>query len=308
MIRNKRIIISGGAGFLGSVTAELLSARNRVTVIDDLSTGVLASLRNCPCRFIRARAWGQRALDAVRRTRPDYIVHLAANAYIKTSVEKPSHDFENNAVQTFRLLEFVRHVEKKPKILLASSAAVHGRNIAFPMRETDHPAPVSPYGVSKLSLELYGSVYHQVYGVPVQTVRFYPMYGPRQKKQVVYDLMKKLCGRGDVLEVIGTGREVRDFLYVEDAARGIAAVLKGAKFDGSAVNLCTGRGVTIERVAREIMRAMKIKKRLLFTQRLRMGDVHKMVGSTVRIRKLGFRPLVAFEEGIKRTVKWFLGD
>jgi UDP-glucose 4-epimerase len=306
MIKNNKILISGGAGFLGSHVTEILCAKNRVTVIDDLSTGKKENIRGLNCKFIRAKAWGNRALELVRQGRFDYIIQLAANAYIKTSVERPGYDFDNNIHQPFHLLETLRKMKNRPRLLLASSAAVHGENIRYPMKEDDRLCPISPYGVGKLTIEHYANVYARIYNVPALSVRLYPMYGPRQTKQVFYDLMKKLAGPGNQIAVIGTGREKRDFTYVTDAARAIECILSRGRFAGGVVNLCTGKGTSIHRVVTALMAAMGTNKKARYTRMLRDGDVKNMIGSPRQLRALGYRPRIPLKEGIKRTVQWFL--
>jgi len=196
-------------------------------------------------------------------------------------------------------------MKKKPKLLFASTAAVHGESPRFPMRENDPLLPVSPYGAGKLGVENYAHVYCKTFGVPAFCIRFYPMYGPRQKKQVVFDLMRKLSSRDRVLTVIGTGEERRDFLYVEDAAEGVARILRKVRFDGGVVNLCTGRGVRIREVVNAVMGSLGIRKKVRYTKKLRKGDVDAMIGSTARLRKTGFVPRTSFVKGMQKTAEWF---
>ncbi|OGJ89327.1 MAG: hypothetical protein A2268_08360 [Candidatus Raymondbacteria bacterium RifOxyA12_full_50_37] len=305
MIQGKRILVSGGAGFLGSFLVARLATVNRVTVVDDLSTGRRENLRGIDCKLVKARAWGGAACALVKKGGFDYIVNCAANGYIPVSVARPWFDFENNLVQPVKLLETVRNLKKRPRVAVVSSAAVLGEVRSLPMRETDLCAPVSPYGAGKLGVEQYASVYASVYGVPVKTIRLFPLFGPRQRKQLIYDLLVKLHAPGPDLRVYGTGRERRDLMYVEDAAAGFAALLEKGAFDGSTVNLCTGKGVSVARVAEELMRASGIRKRIVYAGGMRAGDVKAMIGSTTRLKKSGFAAVTPFEEGIRRTVTWF---
>ncbi|MFH0918768.1 MAG: NAD-dependent epimerase/dehydratase family protein [Fibrobacterota bacterium] len=305
MIHGKKILITGGAGFLGSFVTERLAPRNPVTVLDDLSTGSLGNLAGARCCFVRGHVWDARALDMLKRGRFDFVLHLAANAYIPSSVKDPAYDFDNNLVQPFRLLDFVRGLKKKPRLLFFSSAAVHGDTRCFPMRETDRPVPVSPYGAGKMALEHYASVYARCYGIPAQVIRLYPMFGPRQRKQVFYDLMVKIAAPGPRVAVFGTGREVRDFIYVEDAAAGVERILEVAAFTGGCVNLCSGRGRSITEVAEALMAAMNVRKRLAYTRALRPGDVDKMAGSVLRLKEMKALFRTPFTECVRKTVSWF---
>ncbi len=174
------------------------------------------------------------------------------------------------------------------------------------MRENDRLLPVSPYGAGKLGIESYAHVYYQTFGVPSLCVRLYPMYGPRQKKQVVYDLMSKLMQDGNKLKVYGTGKEERDFLYVEDAALGLEKIIRKIPFTGTVINLCTGTGVPISIVVRIIMDVIGSKKEVVYSQKMRNGDVDKMIGSCELLKKTGFKPKHTFKEGIAKTAEWFL--
>ena len=305
MAKKTRVLITGGAGFLGGFLTQELSHKHSVTVMDDLSTGSRNNLAGISCGFCKLRAWEKPAINLLKRGAFDLVIHLAANAYIKNSVDEPYQDFDNNLVQPLRLLDAVRQMTKKPKLLFISSAAVHGETIRFPMREDDKLRPVSPYGAGKLGLENYASVFCRTFGVPTLIVRLYPMYGPRQKKQVVFDLMRKLTLPGKILEVFGTGNEARDFLFVEDAARGMATIAGKLPFDGRTINLCSGKGIPIRQVVKTTMKTLGIIKNVHYTGKMRQGDVDKMVGSVEWLKRTVFKPEVSFEEGIKQTVLWF---
>src|SRR5690606_14091871 len=133
----------------------------------------------------------------------DYIFHLAANAYIPPSVEAPAYDFALNLHNTFTLLEALRQAPRRPRLVNVSSAAVYGNPASLPIGEGDPTVPISPYGVSKLAAERYVAVFSQLYGLPASSVRLFSVYGPRQRKQVVYDLLCRLRQNPRCLEVLG---------------------------------------------------------------------------------------------------------
>ncbi len=190
--QGKSVLVSGGAGFLGShLVEQLTSAGAVVTIVDDLSTGHRENLSavsdavELKVLDIRQSIWEQILND----NQYDVIFHLAANAYVPPSVERPAWDYQINLDSTFRLLEAL-HTIKWPGVLIyASSAAVYGNPVRIPICEDDPTVPISPYGVAKLAAERYNAVYSQLYGLRSASLRFFSLYGPRQRKQVVYDLI-----------------------------------------------------------------------------------------------------------------------
>jgi UDP-glucose 4-epimerase len=188
-------LVAGGAGFIGSHVVEDLVARGvDVTVVDNLSTGSRQNLASVADRI----TFHERDLvtDDIRpllaERSYDLIYHFAANASVPASVEEPRWDFELNVVTTLNLLDAIRDTSPDSTLLHASSALVYGEGATMPMQEGDPTFPVSPYGASKLAAERYVAVYAKVYGLRTANVRLFSTYGPRLRKQVVYDLMHKV--------------------------------------------------------------------------------------------------------------------
>ncbi len=218
-----------------------------MTVVDDLSTGRSRHLRACAV----ARSSSTSApLAALLETRPtlldhDVIFHLAANAYIPPSVEDPAFDYALNLDTTFRLLEVLRGAAQPPRLVFTSSAAVYGDPQRLPIHESDPTVPISPYGVGKLAAERYVAVYSQLYGITASSVRLFSVYGPRQRKQVVYDLIDRLARDPARLEVIGDGTQERDFAFVDDVAAAIVLVGSDAPGRGEVYNVASGTSHSI---------------------------------------------------------------
>ncbi len=302
-------LITGGAGFLGSHLVEELLKQHKVTIIDNLSTGKYENIKGLGrFRFHKMTLWEKDALSVLKKGRFDVVIHAAASAYIPHSVTNPLYDFRNNLDVTVNLLETVRCMSKRPKILLFSSAAVLGecKNI---MKESDPVSPISPYGVSKAGVELYGRVYSSVYNMKIGVVRLFPLYGPRQRKQVVYDLMQKLLSKERKLEVIGTGKERRDLFFVKDAVRAITKFVIKGDFSGAVTNVCSGNSVSIRRIAETLMEVSNIKKDIRYTKKLRRGDASTMVGSTKVLNSFfDTGNITSLSRGIELTWKWFAAN
>ncbi|MBL8132452.1 MAG: NAD-dependent epimerase/dehydratase family protein [Anaerolineae bacterium] len=307
-LSNKSILLTGGAGFIGShVAAALVRIGANVTVVDNLSTGQAANLHPVAAQVafhpldIRTPSF----IDFVIDGRFDVIVHLAANAYIPPAVENPDYDYHVNLHAPFRLFDALRRSKQRPVILVSSSAAVYGNPAHYPVAEDAPTLPVSPYGVSKLGMERYLAVYSQLYEFRAASMRLFSVYGPRQRKQIVYDLIAKLCDNPHRLQILGDGTQIRDLIYVEDVARAAICILANAPLRGEVYNVAGGVGSSTRQVAEAICRAMRLTPEFAFTGSIRPGDSEKWVADIGRLRSLGFSPGVALDEGICRTVAWY---
>lgn len=304
----KPVLVTGGAGFIGSHLVELLVERGaRVTIVDDFSSGsrenvasVADSITMLECD-VRELDWKKHLRDEPAEA----IFHFAANAYVPPSVESPSFDYEINFASTFRLLEALRESSWGGRMVFASSAAVYGNAVRVPISESDPTVPISPYGVGKLAAERYLAVFAPLYGLNLASVRFFSAYGPRQRKQVVFDLLAKLSVDAERLPIHGDGTQVRDFLFVKDAARAAMIVAENGELNGEAYNVGAGRGSTIDTLATSLCALLGLDPLLCYTGVNRPGDPEKLIVDISKIQSIGYQPAVDFEEGLAAVVKWF---
>lgn len=310
LMKGSRILVTGGAGFIGSHLLERLVARGgKVTVVDDLSTGSLDNMRpvQSDIRLIREE------LGQVLRSRRlsmgdyDFLFHLSANSYIPPSVENPRFDFEANLHNTFMILEALRGARNPARLVNISSAAVYGNPARLPIRETDQTVPISPYGVSKLGAERYVKVFAEIYGFSANSVRLFSVFGPRQKKQVIYDFFRKLKDDPARLEVFGDGKQARDFAFVTDVAEGLILAATAAPGRGEAYNLASGTTSTIADLVAACCRQCGAKPEVVYSGQLRPGDADKWIVDMTEIRKIGFAPKMTLETGLAATKAWFDG-
>jgi len=303
-----RVLVTGGAGFIGSHVVEALVGRgDEVVVVDDLRNATEDNLASVADRIRFERGDCARAAELLAAETFDRIYHLAAPAYVPPSVEDPIGDLRANVEQTLLVLEALRRLTSKPRLVHVSSAAVYGQPNLQPIREECPPAPVSPYGVDKFAAEEHVRVAAQLHGIRAVILRYFPVYGPRQRKQVVFDLINKMRANPARIEVFGSGRELRDLCYVDDVVAATLVAGERSPARGEVANVGSGSMVSIAEVVAEVARAMRLAPEIAFTGSVRPGDSERMVADIARLRALGYEPRVGLAEGIRRTVAWVTG-
>jgi UDP-glucose 4-epimerase len=305
---DQTVLVTGGAGFIGShLVEQLVAAGATVAILDDFSSGSRENLATVYDKVrlqeldIRQIAWDQVLTDQPY----DVIFHLAANAYVPPSVERPDWDYQINLESTLRLLEALRKAKWPGKLIYASSAAVYGNPARMPIHEGDPTVPISPYGVSKLAAERYVAVYSQLYNLKAASLRLFPVYGPRQRKQVVYDLIRKIFQNPSELFIYGDGTQTRDFSYVEDVARAAMLVAERAPLQGEVYNVASGRECSIRELAEKLCHIIGASPKFVYSGSVRPGDPERWSVDISRLTALGYRPQVLLEQGLSRTVEWF---
>ena len=307
---SNRVLITGGAGFIGSHLAEyLVKLGYRVTVVDDLSTGSQENLGDLlPQIELVVGDIAEILQNGIFQLEQfSLIFHLAANPYIPPSVENPLFDYRLNLHNTLILLEALRSMSRSPRLINVSSAAVYGNPSSLPIRETDPTVPISPYGVSKLAAERYVSVYSQIYGIPATSVRLFSVYGPKQHKQVIYDLLVHLRKNPPYLEVLGDGSQSRDFTYVDDVVRAMSHIATEAPAKGEVFNVASGKTHSISDMVSHLCHLHNRSPEVKYTGKIRYGDAEKWVVDISRLRQLGFQPQTTLEDGLVAVKAWYDG-
>lgn len=306
--RGAKVLVTGGAGFIGShLVEQLVDGGASVTVIDNLSTGSRDNLDRVRDQIgLIASDLGD--LLRQRHVQPadyEYLFHLAANPYIPPSVANPLYDFELNLRNTLLLLERLRESEQLPRLINVSSAAVYGNPARLPIGEADPTIPISPYGVSKLAAERYVAVYSELYGIPATSLRLFSVYGPRQQKQVVYDLFEKLRRNPDRLEILGDGTQSRDFTYVLDVVQAMMLVATEAPGKGEVYNVASGATHTIAELAQSCCQVCELTPEIVYTGAVRPGDAGRWAVDIARLQALGFVPRMPLGKGLNAVKEWY---
>ena len=301
------ILITGGAGFIGShILAQLQGRRDMdVVVFDNLSSG---SKEHVPAgmELVEGDVCDEAAVDALFADHHfDAVIHLAAQTMVPTSVEQPVLDCRINLEGVLHVLEACR-IHGTGHILFSSSAAVYGDNLHIPLKETERLVPTSPYGTTKMTSEHYLRVYHELYGMDATIFRFANVYGERQGEKGeggVVSIFCKLLSQRQGITVFGDGNQTRDFVYVGDIAQAIirALPLKGCH----TMNVSTGQETSINDLIRSFEKAVGYTVPVQYTAP-RTGDILRSVLSNEALKRdLGFVPAMDLEEGIRRTYDWY---
>ncbi|NJE10562.1 SDR family oxidoreductase [Thermococcus sp. MAR1] len=302
-MRNKLIVVTGGAGFIGSHIAWELSKDNEVIVIDNLYTG---KEENVPpgAKLVQADIRDYESI-AELISHADYVFHEAAQVSVVESVRDPIFTEEVNVIGTLNILKAL--LEGHGKLVFASSAAVYGDNPNLPLKESERPKPLSPYGVTKAAAEEYLRVFNELYGVPTVALRYFNVFGPRQSANQYAGVISIFINRAlknEPLVIFGDGKQTRDFIYVKDVVRANILAAESRRSNGKVFNVATGRQTTILELAMKIIEITGANSSVLF-DKPRPGDIRHSLADISEIKGLGFEPKFSLEEGLKKTVEWY---
>ncbi len=309
-LNGKNILVTGGAGFIGSNLVDRLSLSNRVFVLDNLSSGSLLNLEKSRDRitFFKGDILDKGLLKEIV-AKVEFVFHLAANVGNVKSIEDPTFDMEVNVKGTINLLEACLKSSIK-RLVYSASGAIFGEAKYLSIDE-DHPVnPESPYGVGKLAAEKYCFAFHKVHGLPVSAVRYFNVYGPRQGTSGYANVIAIFFQRireGKPLTIYGDGKQTRDFVFVEDVVRAniLAAVHPAAV--GQIFNIATGQEADINQMVSFINEISGRENKVIHAEP-RAGEVRHSRANIEKARKvLGYSPEVDFKEGLSLTWKEEMG-
>jgi UDP-glucose 4-epimerase len=300
-----RALAFGGTGFIG---------RHLVAHLEDQAIQTVAVGREGLAGAPEAWKVVQADLDRLDIAKlfaehePDVVFHLANTSLVPASMTAPFEDLLANAGTTVAVLEALRKMTSPPLLVFVSSAAVYGTAETVPMDE-DHPLhPVSPYGVSKLASEQYIRLYSELHGLSAVSARPFSVYGPRQRKLVVYDLLRRLAEGEDPLRVAGSPDLSRDFVWVGDAVKGLLTLAHEAPAEGEAYNLASGVETTLGELVELLIEQVGGVQRAEFSGAVRAGDPWRWVGDPSRAQALGVACDTPLAAGLQLTAEWLLRE
>ncbi len=294
------ILITGGAGFIGSHILDRLAEGNEIRVVDNLSSSSVDNIKP-HLKRIEFHKKDLNKIDSNVFRDVDEVYHFAASPEVRLSAENPRIAFENNIRATFSVLESCRLNDVK-KLIFASTSTVYGV-APTPTAETYPCNPISNYGASKVAGEALIRSYSETYGINAVILRYANIFGPRSNHGVIYDFFRKLGKNGKKLEILGDGRQNKSYLYIDDC---VDATLLAAREEGI-FNIGSESQVKVSDLAALVVKVMGMKNASFsYTggERGWVGDVPVMLLDVSRIRKLGWKPKISFEEGVSRYINW----
>lgn len=308
------VLITGGAGFIGShLVDRLLAEGHTVTTVDNFDpfydpavkeVNVAAHLRTPKFRLVRADICDLSALRSQLGGRYDVIVHLAAKAGVRPSIENPTAYQQVNVGGTQNLLEFAREREIR-QFVFGSSSSVYGVNPRVPWREDDAVLrPISPYAATKVAGELLGHVYSHLFGIRFIALRFFTVYGPRQRPDLAIHKFARQIRGSQPLPFFGDGRTSRDYTHVSDIVAGIRAAMDYRAGDYEVINLGGDQPVTLSELVAALEGALGAKA-VLNHQPEQPGDVPRTWADLTKAGKLlGYQPRMALRDGLRDFARW----
>jgi UDP-glucose 4-epimerase len=300
-----KVLVTGGAGFIGShIVDQLISEGHKVVVVDNISTGRKEQIHP-EAVFYHVDITRPELKDVFHKERPDAVIHQAAQIQVNTSVEDPAFDATVNILGTINVLEACRETGVR-KVVYASSAAVYGNPEYLPLDENHPVRPLSGYGVSKYTVEHYLAVYSHLYGISFTALRYANVYGIRQVPHgeggVISIIIDRVL-RDEPMTVFGDGEQTRDYIFVEDVARANLAALTAG--DGEILNIGTGRQASLNEVLRLFGEIAGREIPAEYGPE-RPGDIKHSVFDNSRARRvLGWEPKVSLEEGLRKTYEYY---
>ena len=310
-----KILITGAAGFIGSHTCEsLIKNGNSIIGVDNFDPFYSSKLKelnleqlsqNSNFRFYKADIRDDKALNQIfSSNQVDVVIHLAAKAGVRPSIESISEYYDVNINGTISLLESMRKNGIK-KMLFASSSSIYGNNEKVPFSEDDRvDNPISPYASTKKSGELLCHVYNHLYNFDITCLRFFTVYGPRQRPDLAIHKFTRLIQENKPIPFYGDGSSSRDYTYIEDIVNGISCALN--HLEGYKIyNLGESKVITLKKLV-EVIETILGKKALLNQLPMQQGDVSRTFADISKARaEIGYNPAHDFETGVKKFVDWF---
>ncbi len=308
-MRNKKVVITGGAGFIGSNLARFLSSENKTIIIDDLSTGYLKNIQdlidNNQIDFVKGSITDFNFLKEQFKY-VDYVFHVAAIPSVPRSIKDPIKSNQANINGTLNVLLAAKDNGVK-KVIYSSSSSVYGDTPTLPKKEEMKPYPLSPYAVSKLAGEYYCDVFSNVYNLSTVSLRYFNVYGPRQDPTGDYAaVIPKFITRvtNDKSPIIyGDGTQSRDFSFIDDVVQ--ANILAAESRASGVFNIAFGNRITINALAELIMEIIGKNLDIIYDNP-RPGDIlHSLADISKAKNHFNYKPEFDIKDGLKETVKWF---
>jgi UDP-glucose 4-epimerase len=296
MYKKMKILIIGSKGFIGSHCVEHYQSKGFEVFQADVNTSLEVN-------YYQIERQNSDFSIPFQEHQFDVCINASGSAHVGFSFENPSKDFELNVVNVQKIVVAIRDYNNHCKLINFSSAAVYGNPQSLPITEDSSCKPLSPYGFHKLQSELLLTEYHKFFGLNTCSLRVFSAYGPRLKKQLFWDLYQKVL-QGEVVSLFGTGKETRDFIFIDDLMQIMDLVIQYSPFQGAIYNVGSQVETTIVEAAHLFLNAFSSEKKLEFTGEVKVGDPNNWVGSMEKLKKYGFKAQYDLSLGLKKYAEW----
>lgn len=309
-----KILITGGAGFIGSHLALGLARLDHdVTILDNLDPYYSVEikrknldiiLKSKNCTFVEGDILDEKLLDDLVKKEMDYIFHEAAQPGVRASVENPLKPNEVNIRGTLNVLEAARKSEVK-RIINASSSSVYGKVDYLPFDEKHPTQPLAPYGVSKLVAEHYCRVYNELFGLPTVSLRYFTVYGPRMRPDLAIPIFTQALSKGEQPMIFGNGEQTRDLTYVDDIIAANIHLLETDKADGKILNVGGGKRITVNQLFGYLKDITGSDIEPIYSDEIKGDAKHTLSNIELAGELIGYEPKTSIEEGLKKFFEWY---
>ena len=310
-----KIVVTGGAGFIGSHIAEKLAIDgHEIVIVDNLDDyysidlkkrNIEIVLESGEASFINADVTNLKSMSEIIDSTVDYVYHEAAQAGIRVSVEDPFKPNNVNVVGTLNVLKASLDANVK-KVINASSSSVYGKVKYLPFDEQHPTQPVSPYGVSKLAAEHYCRVFYEVYGLPTTSLRYFTVYGPRMRPDLAISIFTQKMLNNEPITIFGDGEKTRDFTYIDDVVDANKRLLDNTATDGKVLNIGSGNRISVNDLVENLSAIISAESEIKYTESQK-GDAENTLADTNLGKELiGYEPGYDIANGLEKIVEWFI--
>jgi dTDP-glucose 4,6-dehydratase/UDP-glucose 4-epimerase len=294
-----KILIIGCNGFLGKNFSDFFSKKDLTVYGCDTVDHFEANIT-----YFKTNLENDGLDVFLQKNEIDICINAAGSGNVGYSFEDPLADFNSNSSAVARILNLLKIYQPRCKFIHISSAAVYGNPASLPVNEKNACKPISPYGYHKWISEIICKEYYELFGIPISIVRPFSVYGEGQKKQLFWDLCKKL-DQSDEVYLFGTGKESRDFIHAKDLAKLLLHIIRSSTFSCNIFNAASGIETSIAEAADIFIKNYKGRKKIFFSGKEKTGDPSNWRADVSLIKNIGYTPSMIFEEGIENYIKWF---
>lgn len=302
----KTALVTGGAGFIGSHIVDALVKKNmNVVVVDDLSSGRSSNV-NAKAKFHKCSIASSQMVDLLKEVKPDVLFHCAAQVNLRNSLIDPPSDAHTNIMGTINILHTAASIGVKKVIYSSTGGALYPETAKLPASEAVLPEPSSPYGISKRAAEMYVHYEYQIHGLPYVILRYANVYGPRQNAKGeagVISIFSERMANGAPISIFGTGKQTRDYVYVEDVVR--ANMLAMTSSCQGTYNIGTGKQTSVNTLFKQLKTLTRYPLQATYEPAIPGEMLRSCLSAKKAKKELGWEPKTTLESGLKKTVKWF---